>query len=106
MSPTRTSTGLVDYLGVPRIQIEEVLSFYTQFRRKPIGRWHIQVVPQHLVLAARARSGSSTTCSERLGIAPGETTRRRPLHAVDRRVPRRLRHRAGADGQRHATTRA
>ena len=33
---------LVEYLGVPRIQIEEVLSFYTQFRRKPIGRWHIQ----------------------------------------------------------------
>ena len=34
--------GLVDYLGVPRIQIEEVLSFYGQFRRKPIGRCHLQ----------------------------------------------------------------
>jgi NADH-quinone oxidoreductase subunit E len=34
--------GLVEYLGVPRIQIEEVLSYYTQFRRKPIGRWHLQ----------------------------------------------------------------
>jgi NADH-quinone oxidoreductase subunit E len=34
--------ALVEYLGVPRIQIEEVLSYYTQFRRKPIGRWHIQ----------------------------------------------------------------
>jgi NADH-quinone oxidoreductase subunit E len=34
--------GLVAYLGVPRIQIEEVLSYYTQFRRKPIGRWHLQ----------------------------------------------------------------
>src|SRR5262249_39207952 len=34
--------GLVEYLGVPRMQIEEVLSFYTQFRREPIGRWHIQ----------------------------------------------------------------
>ena len=33
---------LVEALGVPRIQIEEVLSFYTQFRRKPIGRWHLQ----------------------------------------------------------------
>ncbi|MGZ8259502.1 MAG: NAD(P)H-dependent oxidoreductase subunit E, partial [Caldimonas sp.] len=29
---------LVAYLGVPRIQIEEVLSYYTQFRRAPIGR--------------------------------------------------------------------
>ena len=35
--------GLVEYLGVPRIQIEEVLSYYTQFRRQPIGRWHLQV---------------------------------------------------------------
>src|SRR5690242_7678417 len=34
--------NLAAYLGVPRIQIEEVLSFYTQFRREPIGRWHIQ----------------------------------------------------------------
>ena len=33
---------LAVYLGVPQIQIEEVLSFYTQFRRKPIGRWHVQ----------------------------------------------------------------
>jgi NADH-quinone oxidoreductase subunit E len=29
--------GVVQYLGVPRIQVEEVLSFYGQFRRKPIG---------------------------------------------------------------------
>ena len=33
---------LAAYLGVPQIQIEEVLSFYTMFRRKPIGRWHLQ----------------------------------------------------------------
>jgi len=33
---------LAAFLGVPAIQIEEVLSFYTQFRRRPIGRWHLQ----------------------------------------------------------------
>ena len=33
---------LIAYLGVPRIQIEEVLSFYRQFRRKPVGHWHLQ----------------------------------------------------------------
>ena len=64
---------LVAYLGVPRIQIEEVLSFYTQFRRKPIGRWHIQA----------CRNVSCSLCgSERiiehlatkLGIRPGQTT--------------------------------
>ena len=34
---------LVEYLGVPRMQIEQALSYYTQFRRRPIGRWHVQV---------------------------------------------------------------
>ena len=34
--------GLVDYLKVPRIQVEEVLSYYTMLRRKPIGRFHLQ----------------------------------------------------------------
>src|ERR1700730_11170885 len=34
--------ALVEYLGVPRIQIEEVLSYYTQFRSEAIGGCHIQ----------------------------------------------------------------
>ncbi len=64
---------LVAYLGVPRIQIEEVLSFYTQFRRKPIGRWHIQA----------CRNVSCSLCgseriiehlAKKLGIRPGQTT--------------------------------
>ena len=33
--------GLVDYLKVPRIQVEEVLSYYTMLRRHPIGRFHL-----------------------------------------------------------------
>ena len=35
--------ALAAYLGVPRVQIEEVLSFYTQFRREAGGRWHLMV---------------------------------------------------------------
>jgi NADH-quinone oxidoreductase subunit E len=64
---------LVAYLGVPRIQIEEVLSFYTQFRRKPIGRWHIQAcrnVSCSLCGAERIIAHLRT----RLGIGPGQTT--------------------------------
>lgn len=65
--------GLVEYLGVPRIQIEEVLSYYTQFRRAPIGRWHLQT----------CRNVSCSMCGaerlmahlrQRLGVGPGETT--------------------------------
>ena len=65
--------ALVSYLGVPRIQIEEVLSFYGQFRRKPIGRCHIQVcrnISCSLLGAERILDHLSRT----LGIAPGETT--------------------------------
>jgi NADH-quinone oxidoreductase subunit E len=65
--------GLVDFLGVPRIQIEEVLSFYGQFRRKAVGRWHIQTCRNVScsLLGAERIIGHLTT---KLGIAPGETT--------------------------------
>ena len=65
--------ALVEYLGVPRIQIEEVLSFYGQFRRKPIGRCHIQAcrnVSCSLLGAERILDHLTKT----LGIAPGQTT--------------------------------
>ena len=66
--------GLAAYLGVPRIQIEEVLSFYTQFRRKPIGRWHLQACRNVSCSHARRRAADRRTSSAELGIAPGETT--------------------------------
>lgn len=65
--------ALVEYLGVARIQIEEVLSFYGQFRRKPIGRCHIQAcrnVSCSLLGAERILEHLTKT----LGIAPGQTT--------------------------------
>jgi NADH-quinone oxidoreductase subunit E len=65
--------ALARYLGVPRIQIEEVLSFYTQFRRAPIGRWHLQAC-RNLSCTMRGAEGVIEQLEERLGIAPGETT--------------------------------
>jgi len=65
--------ALADYLGVPRIQIEEVLSYYTQFRRAPIGRWHLQAC-RNLSCSMRGAEGVIEHLGERLGIAPGETT--------------------------------
>ena len=65
--------GLSAWLGVPRIQIEEVLSFYTQFRRAPIGRWHLQAC-RNLSCSMRGAEGVLEHLGRRLGIAPGETT--------------------------------
>jgi NADH-quinone oxidoreductase subunit E len=64
---------LAAYLGVPRIQIEEVLSFYTQFRRAPIGRWHLQAC-RNLSCSMRGAEGVIEHLGRRLGIAPGQTT--------------------------------
>ena len=64
---------LTEYIGVPRIQIEEVLSHYTQFRRAPIGRWHVQAC-RNLSCSMRGAEGVIEQLSRKLGIAPGETT--------------------------------
>jgi NADH-quinone oxidoreductase subunit E len=65
--------GLVDYLGVPRIQIEEVLSFYGQFRRKGVGRCHLQTC-RNVSCSLRGSERILEHLEKRLGIAPGETT--------------------------------
>ncbi|MFO8152383.1 NADH-quinone oxidoreductase subunit NuoE [Thioalkalivibrio sp.] len=76
--------GLVEYLGVPRIQIEEVLSFYGMLRRAPIGRWHLQVC-HNVSCSMRGAERLLDHLSGRLGIQPGETTpdRRFTLSTVE-----------------------
>jgi NADH-quinone oxidoreductase subunit E len=64
---------LAAYLGVPRIQIEEVLSFYTQFRRDPSGHWHLQVC-HNLSCSMRGAEGVLAHLCRTLGIEPGQTT--------------------------------
>jgi NADH-quinone oxidoreductase subunit E len=64
---------LASYLGVPRIQIEEVLSFYGQFRRKATGRSHIQTC-RNVACSLRGCERIIDHLERRLGIAPGETT--------------------------------
>ncbi len=65
--------GLVEYLGVTRIQIEEVLSFYGQFRRAPVGRCHIEAC-RNVSCSLLGAERLIDHLSARLGIKPGETT--------------------------------
>ena len=76
--------GLVEYLGVPRIQIEEVLSFYGMLRREPIGRWHLQVC-HNVSCSMRGAERLLDHLEGKLGIQPGETTtdRRFTLSTVE-----------------------
>jgi NADH-quinone oxidoreductase subunit E len=64
---------LVEYLGVPRIQVEEVLTFYTQFRRKPIGRWHLQTC-RNVSCSMRGCERLIDHLQSKLGIRSGQTT--------------------------------
>jgi NADH-quinone oxidoreductase subunit E len=64
---------LAVFLGVPQIQIEEVLSFYTQFRRKPIGRWHLQFC-HNVSCSMNGAENVLAYVEQKLGIKPGQTT--------------------------------
>lgn len=65
--------ALTAYLGVPRMQIEQVLSYYTQFRRKPVGRWHLQVC-HNVTCSMRGAEHALDMLQKRLHIKPGQTT--------------------------------
>ena len=65
--------GLAAYLGVRRIQIEEVLSFYGQFRRAPVGRCHIEAC-RNVSCSLLGAERLIDHLSRKLGIKPGETT--------------------------------
>lgn len=65
--------GLVAYLGVPRIQIEEVLSYYTQYRRQPIGHHHVQVC-RNVSCSMRGAERLLDHLGQRLGLEPGQTS--------------------------------
>jgi NADH-quinone oxidoreductase subunit E len=64
---------LAEYLGVPRIQIEEVLAHYSMYRRQPIGRWHLQAC-RNVSCSMRGAEGVIDHLSRKLGIHPGQTT--------------------------------
>lgn len=66
-------TGLTEYLKVPRIQIEEVLGYYTQLRRKPIGRFHIEAC-RNVSCSMRGSERLIDYLAKKLGVAPGQTT--------------------------------
>lgn len=65
--------GLCAWLGVPRIQVEEVLSYYTMFRRAPAGRWRVEVC-RNVACAMRGAERLLGHVCARLGVEPGGTT--------------------------------
>jgi NADH dehydrogenase (ubiquinone) flavoprotein 2 len=64
---------VADYLGMARIRVYEVATFYTMFNLKPIGRHHVQVctnVPCWLM----GSDDIVATCRRHLDVEMGGTT--------------------------------
>ncbi len=60
-------------VGVPIVHVREVVSFYTLFHTRPVGKHQIQVCTT-LPCALKGAKGVLAQLKERLGIGVGETT--------------------------------
>jgi len=60
-------------LGLPPMKVHEVVTFYSMFRRAPVGRYHLQVCTNVSCSLAGAEA-LAARLEARLGIRMGETT--------------------------------
>jgi len=60
-------------LGIKPIKVREVLTFYTMLKRKPVGKYHIQVC-SNLTCSMLGAEKLMGYLKMKLGISPGETT--------------------------------
>lgn len=60
-------------LGLKPIKVREVVTFYTMFLRRPIGRYHLQVC-SNLSCTLLGAGSLLDYLQEKLGIGVGETT--------------------------------
>jgi len=60
-------------LGILPVKVREVVTFYTMFRRSPVGKYHIQVCT-NLSCSLAGGDGLVGRLETRLGIALGGTT--------------------------------
>jgi NADH-quinone oxidoreductase subunit E len=60
-------------LDIKPIQVREAVTFYSMFRRSPIGRFHLRVC-DNLSCGLRGSGEVLARLSRRLGIGPGQTT--------------------------------
>jgi NADH-quinone oxidoreductase subunit E len=61
-------------LDVPPVRVQEVATFYTMYRLRPVGRHHIGVC-NSVSCWAMGSEKILQACAEKLGIRAGETTR-------------------------------
>jgi NADH-quinone oxidoreductase E subunit len=63
---------VAEVLGITRADVEDVVSFYTMFYRKPVGRFVLQVC-RTLSCALNGAERVTEALTDALGIRPGQT---------------------------------
>ena len=69
----QTLDAVADYLGMPRVAVYEVATFYTMYERAPIGR-HLISVCTNISCKLRQSDKIVSALTAKLGVALGETT--------------------------------
>lgn len=64
---------IAELLEMPPIRVYEVATFYTMFKLRPIGRYHIEICT-NLPCWLRGSDEIIETCRRKLGIGVGETS--------------------------------
>jgi NADH:ubiquinone oxidoreductase subunit E len=64
--------SVAERLGITRADVEDVVSFYTMFHRRPVGTFLLQVC-RTLSCALNGAERVTESLTEKLGIKPGET---------------------------------
>jgi NADH-quinone oxidoreductase subunit E len=64
--------GIAGYLGVSDAHVRGVVTFYTMFNMKPVGRHHLQVC-RTLSCWLRGAGAITERIKEKTGLSPGET---------------------------------
>ena len=94
--PQKAIEATADLLGMAKIRVLEVATFYTMFNLAPVGRFHVQLCGTTPCML-RGAEELKKVCHRMIG-EQNEVTRRRRVLLGRGRVPRRLRQRAdGAD---------
>ncbi|MBI3324516.1 MAG: NADH-quinone oxidoreductase subunit NuoF [Candidatus Omnitrophica bacterium] len=64
---------VANVLDVAPAHVHEVVTFYTLYHRRPVGKYHLQVC-SNIACALKGSEACVAELSKRLGIGPGQTT--------------------------------
>ncbi|CAA7611787.1 NADH-quinone oxidoreductase subunit E [Magnetospirillum sp. LM-5] len=65
--------AIAEMLEMAPIRVQEVVTFYTMYNQRPVGKFHVQVCT-NICCLLRGSDGVGATAQEVLGVQWGETT--------------------------------